>query len=315
MGRLYAVGNDGDTVSRNVTSINPYLVSGSDVIVSPSRTTFGGLASMVKGNQPSDGGHLCLSTTERNELLEQSPEARRFIKNYLGAAELILCKERFCLWIEDEYADEALAIAAIADRLQLVRQMRLDAKAPTTRPAANWPHRFIQIQGVSNQHAIVLPRISSETREYLPGGLLDSDAILSDQAFALYDAPIWNLAVALSRIHLIWVSTVCGKMETRVRYSNTLGWNTFPVPKFSDDQLAQLSASARRILKTRYQHYPATIAELYDPDKMPDDLRQAHRDNDDLLETMYIGRPFRNDTERLEKLFKLYAARIKQAGK
>lgn len=114
---------------------------------------------------------------------------------------------------------------------------------------------------------------------------------------------------------MMWIATVCGKIKSDYRYSNTLGWNTFPVPKFSEDQLAQLSASARKILKTRYMHYPATIAELYDPDKMPDDLRQVHRENDELLETMYIGRPFKNDTERLEKLFKLYAAKIKQIEK
>lgn len=113
----------------------------------------------------------------------------------------------------------------------------------------------------------------------------------------------------------MWIATVCGKLKSDFRYSNTLGWNTFPVPKFTEDQLAALTASARAILKCRYSHYPATIAELYDPDKMPDDLRAVHRENDDLLETMYIGRPFRNDTERLEKLFKLYAARVKALDK
>jgi hypothetical protein len=131
----------------------------------------------------------------------------------------------------------------------------------------------------------------------------------------LYDASEWCLALIASRIHLIWIATVCGRLKTDFRYSNSLGWNTFPVPKFSADQLEVLNASARKILKTRYSHYPATIAELYDPDKMPDDLRAVHRENDELLETMYIGRPFRNDTERLEHLFKLYAAKIKQIEK
>ena len=114
-----------------------------------------------------------------------------------------------------------------------------------------------------------------------------------------------------SRLHLVWIGTVCGRLESRFRYSNTLGWNTFPVPKFTGDQLAALTASAMAILRCRYGHYPATIAQLYDPDKMPDDLRAAHKANDDLLESMYIGRPFRNDTERLEHLFKLYASRAK----
>ena len=127
----------------------------------------------------------------------------------------------------------------------------------------------------------------------------------------MYDAPDWCVAILGSSLHRIWVLTVCGKLQKRPNYSNTLGWNTFPVPKFTEDQLEALSASARKILRARYSHYPATIAELYDPDKMPDDLRAVHRENDELLESMYIGRPFRNDTERLEKLFKLYAAKVK----
>mgnify|MGYP000710395222 CR=1 FL=1 len=131
----------------------------------------------------------------------------------------------------------------------------------------------------------------------------------------LYDAPDWCLALIASRIHLVWIATVCGRLESRFRYSNTLGWNTFPLPKFSEYQLEALNASAPKILKTRYSHYPATIAQLYDPDKMPVYLLAVHRENDELLETMYIGRPFRNDTERLEHLFKLYAAKIKQIEK
>ncbi|NOC82844.1 hypothetical protein GS620_05395 [Ruegeria sp. HKCCD6428] len=116
-------------------------------------------------------------------------------------------------------------------------------------------------------------------------------------------------------MHFVWVAAICGQLKEDYRYSNDLGWNTFPVPNFSEDQLGELNASARKILKCRYSHYPATIAQLYDPDKMPDDLRALHRENDELLETMYIGRPFRNDTERLEHLFKLYAAKIKQIEK
>lgn len=142
-----------------------------------------------------------------------------------------------------------------------------------------------------------------------------ADVISSNKNFVFYNGEDWLVSVIASRLHWVWADTICGKLKNDFQYSNTLGWNTFPVPKFTADQLDQLSASARRILKTRYQHYPKTIADLYDPDKMPDDLRAVHRENDELLESMYIGRPFRNDTERLEKLFKLYAARVKQGAK
>ena len=133
--------------------------------------------------------------------------------------------------------------------------------------------------------------------------------------FALYDAQIWNFAILSSQLHLSWISTVCGKLETRIRYSNTLGWNTFPVPKLTDQNKIDLTRTAENILLAREAHFPATIADLYDPDKMPNDLRRAHDENDEVLERIYIGRRFRNDTERLEKLFDLYSKMTADAPK
>ena len=175
---------------------------------------------------------------------------------------------------------------------KLVSEMRLNAVAPTTRPAAKWPHKFIQIQGVAKKYSIIFPRICSERRERLPIGILDFGAILSDQAFALYDAPIWNLALGSSRLHLIWIATVCGKLKTDYRYSNTLGWNTFPIPKLTEQDKADLTRCAENILLAREAHFPATIADLYDPETMPEDLRRAHDENDEVLERIYIGRQF-----------------------
>jgi len=140
----------------------------------------------------------------------------------------------------------------------------------------------------------------------LPIDLLNNDAIVSDLLFALYDAPLWNMALIASRIHLVWIATVCGKLETRYRYSNTLGWNTFPVPKLTEKNKADLTRCAEDILLAREAHFPATIADLYKPDAMPKNLRHAHEINDEVLERIYIGRRFKNDTERLEKLFELY---------
>jgi len=143
----------------------------------------------------------------------------------------------------------------------------------------------------------------------LPVGFLPERSVISDSSFALYDAPIWNVALVASRLHLIWIGTVCGKLETRYRYSNTLGWNTFPVPTLTDQNKADLTRCAEDILLAREAHFPATIAEMYDPEAMDTkypDLRAAHDRNDETLERIYIGRRFRNDTERLEKLFELY---------
>ena len=158
----------------------------------------------------------------------------------------------------------------------------------------------------ARSHALIVPGVSSESREFLPVGLIDSHSTVSNLAFALYDAPLWNMALIASRIHLVWIATVCGKLKTDFRYSNTLGWNTFPVPTLTEQNKADLTRCAEDILLAREAHFPATIADLYDPDTMPDNLRRAHETNDDTLERIYIGRRFRNDTERLEKLFELY---------
>lgn len=153
---------------------------------------------------------------------------------------------------------------------------------------------------------IIVPSVSSESREYLPCGYEPAGTVISNLAFALYDAPLWNMALIASRLHLVWIATVCGKLETRYRYSNTLGWNTFPVPTLTEKNTADLTRCAEDILLAREHHFPATIADLYDPDTMPADLRAAHERNDEVLERIYIGRRFKNDTERLEKLFDLY---------
>ena len=141
-------------------------------------------------------------------------------------------------------------------------------------------------------------------------GALSKGAVVSNAAFGLYDSPLWCLSLIASHLHLVWIATVCGKLETRYRYSNTLGWNTFPLPTLTEQNKADLTRCAEEILLAREAHFPATIAELYDPEKMPDNLRAAHEHNDETLERIYIGRRFRNDTERLEKLFELYTKMI-----
>ena len=162
---------------------------------------------------------------------------------------------------------------------------------------------------------IGLAAISSERREYIPVDILPSAAIASNKLFALYDAPVWILSLLCSKIHIAWIGTVCGRMRTDYSYSNTLGWNTFPVPLLTEQNKADLSTCAENILLAREAHFPATIADLYDPDDMPANLRQAHALNDEVLERIYIGRRFKNDTERLEKLFELYTKMVAGAAK
>ena len=186
-----------------------------------------------------------------------------------------------------------------------VKNVRLNSPDPGARKMAERPHQFREMNK-PKQSMIVTPRVSSEGRAYLPVGLLAAPKVISDRNFALYDAPLWNIALIASRLHWVWVAAVCVRLEMRFPYSNTLGWNTFPVPTLTEKNKADLTRCAEDILLAREAHFPATIADLYDPENMPADLREAHERNDEVLERIYIGRRFRNDTERLEKLFDLY---------
>jgi hypothetical protein len=304
--RLFSVTDDATTLEKQADFINAYLVSGLDVIVSPISKPNDDRGVMEWGNKPTDGGNLLLSPDEREMLLRESAHADHFIKRFLGAQEFIRGEQRYCLWVEDGERADAEVIPELRRRIEAVAKMRAESKAAETRPAAAFPHRFRQIQSVAQDYSLVVARVSSENREYLPIGLEDRDTIIGDRNFALYDAPLWNLALIASRLHWVWIGAVCVRLEMRFSYSNTLGWNTFPVPLFTEQNKADLTACAENILLAREAHFPATIADLYDPDNMPENLRHAHERNDEVLERICIGRRFKNDTERLEKLFELY---------
>jgi len=306
---LFQETDDSQVVEARVANINAYLVPAPNISLSPVRQTPPDRASMVWGNKPTCGGNLVLTTQEKIELIGDHQDASRFIKVYLGAAEFIRGLQRYCIWVTDDEIEAAENIPELNNRFEGVRAFRLASKAAETRRAAEENHRFRQIQAVAKEHTLIMPQVSSERREYLPVGLLPKNTIVSNLAFALYDAPLWNMALIASRLHLVWIATVCGKLETRYRYSNTLGWNTFPVPTLTAQNKADLTRCAEDILLAREHYFPATIADMYDPDRMDSEfplVRAAHNRNDEVLERIYIGRHFKNDTERLEKLFDLY---------
>jgi len=306
--RLYTLDADGTALERVCGNINPYLVDGPSLVVDARRDPPGDRAPMLFGNMPRDGGHLLVSPENKAGADCGDQIFEKYLRRFVGSEDFIQGKVRYCLWIEqDQWADAARS-PAIARRLEAVSAMRMSSKAGSTRDYAKAPYRFVQIQGKAQQSAVIVPRHSSERRPNLPVGLLDAATVVADSAFALYDAPLWSMALIASRLHLVWIAAVCGKLKTDYRYSNTLGWNTFPIPTLTDKNKIDLTRCAENILLAREAHFPATSADLYDPETMPDNLRQAHERNDEVLERIYIGRRFRNDTERLETLFSLYAS-------
>lgn len=294
--------------------INGYLADGPDLVFTRRPTPMNRqLPPMVFGSMPRDGGHLILDPSEQANALKLEPEIARFLRKYVGSEELINGKERFCLWIEDVEVVDAMRVSFIAARLGAVAANRIQSKAASTADFASRPHRFVQISYVPTE-AVVFPSISSERREYIPIGYVGAETVVSNKAFAIYNSEPWVFALLTSRMHMAWTDAVSGRQRMDYQYSNTIVYNNFPVPHLSDHAREQLTEAALRVLDTREYHSEKTLADLYDPDKMPDDLRQAHQELDDLVDLIFRKRQFGSDEERLSYLFGMYKQMTDEDG-
>jgi N-6 DNA Methylase len=311
--RIFSEGDIGQTISRETMEINAYLLPAPSVYVEAVRSPRNGLSEIVDGSGPLDGGHLLLTRDERDELLACHPEANAFIRLFLGSSEIVNGNQRWCIWIENENLDVAMSIAALRERIGNVRHFR-EGAGSRAKTAIGRPHRFAWINQPIHQQ-IAVPKVVSERRPYITAQFLDSKAVISNRACILLDPELYEFAIISSKLHWIWIATVCVRMRTDLSYSGTIGWNNFPVPTLTNKNKADLTRCAEDILLARETYFPATIANLYDPNNMPADLREAHERNDEVLERIYIGRRFRNDTERLEKLFELYTQMTGTAAK
>lgn len=296
---------EGDNFLR-CQNISPYLVPGSPVFVQAENSPISeNFHLMSSGSMPRDGGYLLLDNDEKSDLEKDWPLATKFLKRYSGTSELTNGSIRWCIWIDDETLPEAVHIPPIAERVRLVEKFRLNSTAKTTVGYARIPYKFAQ-RSHRQGNAVLVSATSSQNREYIPADWINDRIVVSNAAYVVYNADLFEISIVMSRMHLVWIATVCGRMKTDYRYSKTLGWNAYPVPKLTEKNKVDLARCAEDILLAREAHFPATIADLYDPEQMPADLRAAHDRNDEVLERIYIGRRFRSDTERLEKLFELY---------
>lgn len=295
------------TEKRIVQNISPYLKTESNnPLVVPYFKIPKGLPKCEYGTKKADGGFLVLENKDRDILLSQYPESKKLIRKFVGSEEFIKGHDRWILWISDDNLSFAESIPPIMERLIKVKNFRETSKI--TGDAYKLREKFWQPREFPNvdRDSIIIPRVSSETREYIPIGYLPAGTVISDSAFAIYDAPEWLFAILTSRMHMAWVKAVAGRLGTSYRYSNTLCYNTFPFPALNESQKRLLEESARRIIMAREEHYDMTMAQLYDRSKMPDDLRIAHNLNDLLVDTLYRRSGFANDEERLQELFRRY---------
>ena len=287
-------------------NINAYLLDMKNYFVMDVATPINGLPPMNFGNMPNDKGALLMNSDEKENILSEYPEASKFIRKILGSNELIKGLDRFCLWLEDDDLQEALNIPPIKDRVEKCKITRASSKRKATQKLAETPHKFGEIRQWPSKTLLAIPRVSSENRDYLPVEILTRGEIISDRNFGIYDGEPWLFSIIASKLHYLWIATVCVRLEERFSYSNTIGWNTFPIPKLDNDKKSKLTEAARKIILIRESYFPKSIAELYDPKIMPDDLIVAHKENDQLLESMYRKTPFKHDHDRLVTMFELY---------
>ncbi|MDF1835805.1 MAG: hypothetical protein P1U62_13130, partial [Alteraurantiacibacter sp. bin_em_oilr2.035] len=259
---------------RAVRNINPYLTEHEVEVVTASRKPTFTRVAMDYGVYYSKSAGLILSSDEKRRLEEQGIPSK-FFKRFLGSTEFINGSERYCLWISDQDLSAALKFEEIKKRVIVVKADRLETSDAAVNKLADRSHQFRERKG-DEDRKLFIPIVSSENREYFPAGVTTGDVIPTNKAFYAPEAPLWCLSIIVSQLHLAWIGTICGRLEMRYSYSNTLGWNTFPLPNLTEQNNADLTRCAENILLAREAHFPATIADLYDPEAMPENLRRAH---------------------------------------
>ncbi|WP_413533819.1 class I SAM-dependent DNA methyltransferase [Empedobacter brevis] len=294
-----------ESIAKQVKNINAYLLDAPNIIITERMKSIAGFMRMNFGNMPNDGGGLILDEEEKNNLIFNYPNSEKYIRRLVGSTEFINGINRYCFWIEDEDLDDILKIDFIKNKIEKSRNHRLSSKDKGTNKLALRAHQF-RDRNTAIESAIIVPSTSSERREYIPLGFLPKETIILNSALAIYDAQPWLFGVLHSKMHMIWVDAVGGKLETRYRYSAKLCYNTFPFPTLSEKKKETINQYVFAILDERSKYPEKTMAWLYNPETMPSGLEQAHKELDLAIEQIYRLAPFHSDEERLEYLFKLY---------
>lgn len=308
-----------ETLNRvSANHINPYLTSGEDILVKSANAPLNNLPKMVFGSMPRDGGYLIISTQEeRNSIISEYPELSHYIKNYVGSEEFIKDKHRYVFWLNEKTYQEVRDNSIVQKRVEAVKANRLASSASSTQAAAKTPYAFVQKGEYDEAYAtfkasgqdeflqLVVPAVSSESREYVPLGFVGEDTIVSNRCYVVYNSPIWLLGLLQSKLHMVWLRSIGGKLKTDYSYSSGVVYNTFPVPELSTRRKNMIEEQVFEILDLR-EELGGTLAELYHKETMPESLRKAHKKLDEIVERAYKDTPFNSDEERLSHLLKRY---------
>ena len=295
---------DGDR-TRYVSNITPYLTEGQAVYIYSRTKNLSGFPEMNTGNMPADDGLLLLNAEEKEQLITQDARCIKYIRPLISAKEFLQGQDRFCIWLHNQVGYEN--IACIRDRIERLKIVRENSSRPEL---ASIPHLFAQVTQPEDVDFILVPRHSTESREYIPWGVFDKTCIAHDSCLMIPTTDMVTFAALNSKMHMVWVRAVCGRIKTDFRYSKDIVYNNFPFPRISDRQRKELSELAKQVLFQREMHSEKTLAELYAPDTMPEELKAAHHQLDLAVERCYRSKPFESDEERLEYLFHLYERMI-----
>jgi len=303
---------DGHVTVTVLSSISPYLIDGNWTTVTSRTKPICAVPEMIYGSKPTDGGHLIVEAVDRAKLLSENPLLKKYLRPYCGAEEYINCLPRWCLWLKDASPGDIRSSPVLLDRIEKVRAFRIKSKKEPTRRSAATPAIFAEIRQ-PNSNYLLVPSVSSERRKYIPIGYMPSNCIASNLVFVVPNADLWLFGMITSTMHMAWMRTVCGRLKSDYRYSNTLVYNNFPWPTdVNKKQKAAVEAAAQAVLDARKPFLPpngkSTLADLYDPLTMPAPLAKAHAALDRAVDRCYRTEAFRSDRERVEHLFARYEA-------
>lgn len=287
-------------------NINPYLVSGKDIFIDNRKSPINNVALMNYGSMPIDSGNLILSDEERNVVINTEPITKKLIKQYTGGDEFINNKKRWCIWLVDITPADIKKSKTILNRIKQNKEYRESSNRKTTKKLSMTPSLFGEIRQPKTQY-ILIPKVSSENRKYIPIGIINPNIIASGSCLIVPDASLFIFGVLTSQMHMIWTANVCGRLESRFQYSASIVYNNYPWPENpTEKQKAAVEAAAQGVLDARAQYPDASLADLYDPNTMPPPLVKAHQKLDKAVDLCYRPQPFPDEARRIEYLFELY---------
>lgn len=300
----------GDPTEIAATNVNPYLVDAPNTIALARSNQINNGPKMDFGNMPNDGGNYLLTDFEMRELINESPNIKPYIREIISAKEFINNQKRWCIWLEGAQPQDIRSIPKLLERIENVRQLRSLSKRPATKRLADVPTLFGEVRQPKSCY-ILIPRHSSENREYIPIGYMNPDQIVADSCNAIDNASLFDFGIINSRMHMAWIKYVCGRLESRYRYSKDIVYNNFLWPnKASKEDIANIEQLAEQILNARNEWSDSSLADLYDPRTMPLELLQAHRQLDNAVDKLFASKPFIDDKHRVEFLFRQYAKKV-----